>query len=268
MIALPPTGLDIPALASELGGSGDPVMWEEFDAMSIHALIENLDAAIIPIGAIEQHGAHLPMNVDTEIDMAVAVAVSAITGIPVTPPVSIGVSASHGDFPGTLTLRPETMISVMEDLTDSLYRSGVRQFVFMSGHIWNNGALDVSAEKLRTRYDDVRVRSVGYVTMYPGPEVDGHVTYGRGLMHANFFETSVMLHLRPDLVKMDCAVSHRDVDSFWDYRMDQVSDTGVWGNDVEMATADHGRAEFDRCVERNARALAVAVREPQPVRTR
>ncbi|QZN87008.1 creatininase family protein [Cellulomonas sp. C5510] len=268
MTTLPPTGLDIPALAAELGGTGSPVLWEELDWPSVPDLVARLRAVIIPIGAIEQHGPHLPLNVDTEIDLAVAHAVSAITGIPVVPPVAVGVSASHGDFPGTLTYRPETLVAVMEDLTDSLYRSGVRQFVFMSGHIWNNGALDVSIEKLRTRYDDVRARSVGYVTMYPGPEVDGHVQHGRGLMHANFFETSVMLHLRPDLVRMDRAVSHRDVDSFWDYRMDQVSDSGVWGNDVAEANAAHGRAEFDRCVERNARALAAAVREPQPERTR
>jgi creatinine amidohydrolase len=268
MTTLPPTGLDIPQLASELGGTGSPLLWEELDWPSVPGVVTGTRAAIIPVGAIEQHGPHLPLNVDTEIDVAVAHAVSAITGIPVLPPVSVGVSASHGGFPGTLTFRPETLIAVMGDLTDSLYRSGVRQFVFLSGHIWNNGALDVSIEKLRTRYADVRARSIGYVTMYPGPEVDGHVQHGRALMHANFFETSVMLHLRPDLVRMDRAVSHRDVDSFWDYRMDQVSDSGVWGNDVAEANAEHGRAEFDRCVERTARALAAAVREPEPERTR
>ncbi|KSW28584.1 creatininase family protein [Cellulomonas sp. B6] len=268
MTTLPPTGLDIPALAAELGGTGAPVLWEELDWPSVLDVVGALRAAVVPVGAIEQHGPHLPLNVDTEIDTAVAHAVSAITGIPVLPPVAVGVSGSHGDFPGTLTYRPETLVAVMEDLTDSLYRSGVRQFVFLSGHIWNSGALDVAIEKLRTRYDDVRARSIGYVTMYPGPEVDGHVRYGRALMHANYFETSVMLHLRPELVRMDRAVSHRDVDSFWDYRMDQVSDSGVWGNDVTEADAEHGRAEFDRCVERTARALAAAVREPEPERTR
>ncbi|WP_061960480.1 creatininase family protein [Demequina flava] len=266
--SLPPTGLDIRALASELGGTGAPLRWEELDWLSVSSTVEHHRAAIIPIGAIEQHGPHLPMNVDTEIDAALTDCVSAITGIPVVPPVSIGVSGSHGDFPGTLTLRPETLIAVMHDLTDSLYASGVRQFIFISGHIWNNGALDVSIEKLRTRYDDVRARSIGYVTMYPGPEVDGRVQFGRGLMHANFFETSVMLHLRPDLVRMDKAISHADVDSFWDYRMDQVSESGVWGNEVEAANAEHGRAEFDRCVERTSRALAAAVREQEPQRTR
>ncbi len=83
-------------------------------------------------------------------------------------------------------------------------------------------------------------------------------------MHANFFETSVMLHLHPELVHMDRATSHVDVDSFWDYRMDQVSDTGVWGRDVHEANADHGKAEFERCVRTTAEAVAGAVAEPWP----
>ena len=102
-------------------------------------------------------------------------------------------------------------IGVVEDVIDSLYERGIRQFILLNGHIWNNGALDVSAEKLRVRHRDARVRALGYVTMYPGPEVDGHVRYGRALMHANFFETSVMLYLYPRLVRMERATSHRDV---------------------------------------------------------
>jgi creatinine amidohydrolase len=222
------------------------------------------DAVIIPVGAVEQHGPHLPLAVDAIIGEAVAHAVSAETGIPVVPTLTYGVSGSHGDFGGTIALRPETLIAVVQDVIDSLHDSGIRQFILLNGHIWNNGSLDVSAEKLRVRHRDSRVRAIGYVTMYPGPEVDGHVTYGRGLMHANFFETSVMLHLRPELVRMEKATSHRDVDSFWDYRMDQVSETGVWGRDVHEANPEHGKAEFERCVATTARAVAAAVREPWP----
>jgi creatinine amidohydrolase len=251
-------------LAAELGGSGEPIAWEELTWSEAGSTAGRIDAVIIPVGAIEQHGPHLPLAVDTKICEAVARSVSAATGVPVIPPLSYGVSASHGDFAGTVALRPETMIAVVEDVIDSLYASGVRQFILLNGHIWNNGALDVSAEKLRVRHKDARVRALGYVTMYPGPEVNGRVQFGRGLMHANYFETSVMLHLYPDLVRMDRATSHVDVDSFWDYRMDQVSDTGVWGRDVAEATAEHGRSEFDRCVATTARAVAAAVAEPWP----
>jgi creatinine amidohydrolase len=255
---------DLESLTAELGGSGVPVAWEELTWPEAGSTAERLDAVIIPVGAIEQHGPHLPLSVDTTICEAVARGVSAVTGVAVIPPLSYGVSASHGDFAGTVALRPETMIALVEDVIDSLHASGVRQFILLNGHIWNNGSLDVSAEKLRVRHRDSRVRALAYVTMYPGPEVDGHVQYGRGLMHANYFETSVMLHLRPELVRMERATSHTDVDSFWDYRMDQVSDTGVWGKKVDEASAEHGRSEFERCVVTTSRAVAAAVREPWP----
>ena len=257
-------GPELLKVAAELGGSGRPVRWEHLTWPEAREAASKLNAVIIPVGAIEQHGPHLPLAVDTLIGEAVALAVSALTAVPVVPALTYGVSASHGDFGGTIALRPETMIHVVEDVIDSLYERGIRQFILLNGHIWNNGVLDVSAEKLRVRHRDARVRALGYVTLYPGPEVDGHVRYGRALMHANYFETSVMLHLYPELVRMDRATSHRDVDSFWDYRMDQVSETGVWGRDVKDATAAHGRSEFERCVLTTARGVAAAVREPWP----
>jgi creatinine amidohydrolase len=257
-------GGDLLALAAELGGSGAPVRWEQQTWPDAGKAATAQRAIIIPVGAVEQHGPHLPLGVDTYICEAVALAVSALTGVPVIPPLCYGVSGSHGDFAGTIALRPETMIMLVEDVIESLYERGSRQFVLLNGHIWNNSALDVSAEKLRVRHRDARVRALGYVTMYPGSEIDGHVRYGRGLMHANYFETSVMLHLYPGLVRMDRATSHRDVDSFWDYRMDQVSETGVWGRDVAAATAAHGRAEFERCVRTTAKAISTAVGEPWP----
>ena len=267
MTKAPRLSPELLALGAELGGSGQPVRWEELTWPEARDAVHPLRAAIIPVGAVEQHGPHLPLAVDTLLGDAAALGVSALTGVPVVPALCYGVSASHGEFAGTISLRPETMISLVQDVIDSLYDSGVRQFILLNGHIWNSGVLDVSAEKLRVRHRDARVRSLGYVTMYPGPEVDGHVRYGRALMHANFFETSVMLYLYPELVRMDRATSHQDVDSFWDYRMDQVSETGVWGRDVTDANAAHGKAEFDRCVATTARAVAAAVREPMPDRT-
>ena len=144
------------------------------------------NAVIIPVGAIEQHGPHLPLAVDTQICEAVALGVSALTGVPLIPPLCYGVSGSHGDFGGTIGLRPETMIHVVEDVIDSLHDRGIRQFVLLNGHIWNSGSLDVSAEKLRVRHRDSSVRALAYVTMYPGPEVDGRVQF-RASAHAREF---------------------------------------------------------------------------------
>ncbi|MGI5127869.1 creatininase family protein [Pseudonocardia sp. CA-107938] len=253
-----------PALTAELGGSGTPVRWEQLTSPESVEVVRRMPAAIVPVGAIEQHGPHMAMSVDADIATYVARGVSALTGVPVVPTLAYGVSGSHGELPGTITVAPETMIAVLTDVLESLYRAGVRQFVLLNSHTWNAGPMEVAADKLRIAHDDVRVRCLFYVTMYPGPEVDGRVTYGRGLMHANYFETSMMLHIRPEAVHMERAVSVTDVDTFWDYRTDQVSASGVWGRDVDQAEAAHGAAEAARCVETTARAVAAAVREPWP----
>ncbi|MDI9913997.1 creatininase family protein [Rhodococcus sp. IEGM 1379] len=253
-----------PELVTQYGGSGKPVQWERLTAPECAHVVERTDAVLIPLGATEQHGPHLGLCVDGEIAHHVCLGVSALTGVPVVPPLVYGVSGSHGNLPGTLTLRPETMISVLEDIVDSLYSLGVRQFVFVNAHTWNAGPMEVAADKLRVKYSDARVRCIFYVTMYPGPEVDGKVTYGRGLMHANYFETSLMLHIDPEVVHMDRAESLEDRDTFWDYRTDQVSKSGVWGREVELATAENGEREMARCIRTTAKAVFDAVAEPWP----
>lgn len=254
------------ALAAELGGSGTPVWWEELTSPEVGELVGRVGAAILPFGSVEQHGPHMPLCVDWNMAYHVAMGVSALTGVPVLHPVTYGVSASHGDFPGTLTVRAETFIAVAVDLVDSLYNSGVRQFVLLNGHAWNGAVLQVVADQVRTSYDDVRVRALDYVDEYPPTEIDGRYTHGRLLAHANYFETSCMLHVNPELVHIDRAVSKQDWPSFWDYRLDQVSASGVWGRDIPMATADNGRAEITRCIQTMARAVAAGVAEAQPVR--
>ena len=255
-----------PALARELGGSGRPVLWEELTSPEVGALVGRVDTAIVPFGAVEQHGPHMPLCVDWNMAYHVGMGVSALTGVPVLHPVTYGVSASHGAFPGTVTLRAETFIAVAVDVVDSLYNSGVRQVVLLNGHAWNGAVLQVVADTVRTTYDDVRVRALDYVDEYPPTEIDGRYTHGRLLAHANYFETSCMLWVNPDLVHMDRAVEKRDWPSFWDYRLDQVSASGVWGRDIPDANEDHGRAEITRCIETMARAVAAGAAEPQPTR--
>lgn len=254
-----------PDRARELGGSGDPVLWEELTSPEIADLVARVDAAIVPFGAVEQHGPHMPLCVDWNMSYFVSKGVSALTGVPVTHPVTYGVSASHGTrFPGTISLRPETFVAVAEDVCEWLYHSGIRQFVLLNGHAWNGAPLQVVAEKVRTRFLDVRVRALDYVDEYPPTEIDGRFTHGRLLAHANYFETSCMLHANPDLVHLDRAVARQDTPSFWDYRLEQVSESGVWGRDIPEATAENGEAELTRCIETMARAVRAGVDEPPP----
>jgi creatinine amidohydrolase len=86
--------------------SGKPILWEELTWKDVDILTKTMKMAIIPTAACEQHGTHLPLSVDTIDCYEVAKRVSAKTGVPVVPPLTYGCSQSHGNFPGTLSLRP------------------------------------------------------------------------------------------------------------------------------------------------------------------
>jgi creatinine amidohydrolase len=93
---------------------------------------------------------------------------------------------------------------------------------------------------------------------------DGRYTYRRLLAHADYFETPCMLYVNPDLVRMDHATPKQDFDSFWDYRTDQVSASGIWGRDIPEANAENGEHEITRCVGTMACAVAAGIKEPFP----
>jgi len=152
----------------------------------------------------------------------------------------------------------------MRDVCDWLYRAGIRQFILLNGHAWNTAPLQVTADEVRTRYDDVRVRALDYTESYPADEVDTHASHGRLLSHAGYFETSCMLYVAPELIHLERAVSEGDWPTFWDYRMDQVSGSGVWGRDSSAANAEIGEREMKRCIETTARAIIDGVAEPFP----
>ncbi len=96
------------------------------------------DRVLIPAGTVEQHGPHLPLLVDAAQAIDLAVAVSDRTGVVVTPPLWVGWSPHHMKFPGTLTLRWETVTSLVEDLAYSLVYHGFKKLIFIQargGHV-------------------------------------------------------------------------------------------------------------------------------------
>jgi creatinine amidohydrolase len=108
------------------------ILWDDLSWKDIQKLTQGMKMVIIPIGACEQHGPHLPLSVDTIDCYEVAKRVSAKTRVPVIPPLTYGCSQSHGNFPGTLSLRPETMIRMICDIVEWLYRSGIRKILLLN----------------------------------------------------------------------------------------------------------------------------------------
>lgn len=234
-----------------------PVLWEEMTWNQVEAMIASgMRTVIWPIGATEAHGYHLPLMTDALCVDSVAKRVSALTGIPVLPAQSIGVSYGHGRFPGTLSIRPETLMRIVRDVTESLYACGIRQLLLLNGHMWNAGTLEGVRESLRWDHTDLQVRAVSY-WMFGDTSKYTYCPEAPHMMHAEFKETAWVLALRPDLVQLDDVVDEGDFYQFWEYRMDQVSRSGVMGRKVTEATADAG----EEIITITANAIAEALNQ-------
>jgi mycofactocin system creatininase family protein len=146
---------------------------------------EDVPVLVLPVGATEQHGPHLPLGTDT----TVAAAVAARSGLPTAPALPYGASGEHEGFPGTVSIGTETLAAVLVELGRSACRFA-RRLVLVNGHGGNVGALRVAVPMLRAEGRDV----AWFACSVPGADA-----------HAGRHETAVMLALAPGAVREDLA---------------------------------------------------------------
>jgi creatinine amidohydrolase len=167
---------------------------------------------VLPCGAIEQHGPHLPCSVDSVI--ASGVMGKALEKLPADvrafamPPITYGKSEEHLHFPGTMTLTGTTLLSTVIEIGESVYRSGFRKLLFANGHGGQPQVLEMAARELRLRHGDFVVVPHG-VSRLPNASSKQISEQERKLsMHAGHSETALMLALAPDTVHMERAVAN------------------------------------------------------------
>jgi creatinine amidohydrolase len=160
--------------------------------------------AVLPLAAVEQHGPHLPLGVDSYIAEAYLARVRGLLpdDLPVTflPVQRVGVSAEHLAFPGTLTLSAATAIAAWTELGDSLKRAGLRKLVLVTSHGGNVAAMETVARDLRTRLGMFAV-TVGW-HRFGYPEAAFSSEEKKHGIHGGDIETSLMLAAKPDTVRM------------------------------------------------------------------
>lgn len=180
----------------------DQRRFADLSTTEVPAVLSEDSVLVLPTGAIEPHGPHLPVS--TDLTVAEAVASEAVTRAAaegtdawLLPALAYTKSDEHAQLPGTMWLRPETFFQTVVDLGRSIAATPARRLLFINCHGGNSSLLDVALRELRRRFD---LRTF----LLSGPAMPGESERGIGV-HAGWAETSMMLHIAPELVNMEAA---------------------------------------------------------------
>jgi creatinine amidohydrolase len=224
-------------------------------------------AAILPVGAIEQHGPHLGCGMDAVLAGKLCHAAGESTGVLVLPCLPYGCSLGHSlRWPGTITLTPQLLIEVVNHIGKSAYHSGVRRFFIVNAHVGNAAALRCALDLLRSHHDDLMVALINT------PEISArvremHISDGED-WHANDAETSLMLAIAPELVRRELCEAADDPDRtrglVFSHPVNRTSANGVTGR-PGLATEEKGRRLFDWMVEDLSSLIVRGLSETPPL---
>ncbi|WLW58170.1 creatininase family protein [Streptomyces sp. YU58] len=246
------------------------VQWNRLTAAELRALAARDAVVLLPVGATEQHGPHLPTGVDdflaAEVCRRAAVLAAEHTGVVVMPSVPTGLSEHHMAFGGTLTLSLSTLHALLRDMCRSVIRAGFSRILVVNGHGGNMTALNALTTELTTELST----PIAFASYFgAGREVVRDTLETQdGLMHACEGETSMMMAAHPELVRsehLDEAYGPRitlpaesSEPVYMAVSFDRITASGVAG-DARVASAEKGERMLSGC----ASALAdIIVRDP------
>jgi creatinine amidohydrolase len=230
--------------------------WAEMnDAIAARKLV------VLPTGSTEQHGRHLPLDVDLFLCESVCLEVGrrAPEKVLVLPAIPYGLNLHHIDFPGTIHVEPETFIAFCLDVAKSVAYHGFEKILIVNGHGSNTPLIDLVARKTTLATNSL-CAAVNYITL--ALEAFDRVKETAVVAHADEFETSLYLHLAPERVRMEEAGAGNDVVGRY-LSSDSTSNFPVrfndyWGRwttlgvhgDATAATAEKGEVIFEAAVGR------------------
>lgn len=247
-----------------MSGAQHPVRSVSLASLSpreVAAYLEGDRRLIVPFGATENNGPHLPLATDTLVSEAVSYLAATRTGVLVSPAIQIGNSSVNMGFPGTLTLSPPTCEAVLTDVLRSVRHHGFDQVVIVSGHYGNVWPVSNVAETVRDQLGLV-VYQLDFWRCVEAECRDLAVTRSYPFGHGGEIMTSIIMHLAPELVRRDQLGDHHPDDpespAFGYYRTypgrmgyaawRDVTESGAVG-DAREATAEVGEVAVSRVAD-------------------
>ncbi|MDP3819321.1 MAG: creatininase family protein, partial [Methylotenera sp.] len=208
-------------------------------------------AAILPIGATEQHGPHMGCGMDYVLADILCSAVSQQTHVPMLPTMPYGCSIGHSRrWPGTLAVQPITLIHLIKDIGDWAYHSGIRRLFIVNTHVTNAAPLRCALEMLRAEHDDMMVAVFNSAHISERVKEFHHADGDD--WHANDAETSLMLATAPHMVRGELLSTADDPDRtdglVFSHPVNRTSTNGVTGM-PSISTAEKGQQWFQWMVE-------------------
>ena len=224
-------------------------------------------AAILPVGATEQHGPHLGSGVDAVLAEKLCAAVGEKMRIPVLPLLAYGCSLGHSQrWRGTIALQPITLITLVKEIGDWAYHSGVRRLFMVNTHVTNAAPLRCALEMLRAEHDDLMVGLFNSGTL--SPRVRGFHFADGDDWHANDAETALMLATAPELVRpgkmRDADDPDRTEGLVFSHPVNRTSKNGVTGT-PSRATIEKGVTWFAWMVEDLSELIRRGMSETPPL---
>jgi len=228
---------------------------------------QGMDAAMLPVGATEQHGPHMGCGMDAEIAFQLCRAVANETKIAMLPTLPYGCSLGHSKrWPGTLALQPKTLIDVIKQIGDWVYASGFKRLYIINAHVTNQAPLRCTLEMLRAEYDDMMVAVINSPDV--SERVRKHHYQDAEDWHANEAETSLMLALKPEMVIeekiCDADDEDRTEDCVFSHPVNRTSINGVTGK-PSLASKEKGQKLFNWMVEDLSNLVRKGLKETPPL---
>ena len=263
-----------------------PLVLQEMTWTDVRDYLARNDMVILPLGSTEQHGPQLPLGTDFLLAMDMSKLISARTGVVVAPVLLAGYSIYHSGFPGTLSLKSETVAEVLFETAQMLVKYGFRRFLIFNYHGGNSLAQQIVIHRINQETEATAV-AAGVGGPLEGGALEGGEDEALMDWHAGVGETSLVLYLEPQLVHMDraekpvmhftpqmeklaeLAKKNPDIKMVWDSLFGVPADTrkggssgelssnGVWSlGDPKTATREKGQKIVQETVDRIVKFIA------------